>query len=445
MTAATAGGVDIWRRARRVLLDPRAVGVMQAGPRTVAFLARGRYRGGDDQPAGPAIGPSFGLAAQVLLDEVLIAALRNPKLFPRDEDYERAGQEISAAHDLWEQRGWLADPGSYHDTPGAPADWSIRTDTTFNQRYETLTYLSGYEPRAEEPGADRWMARRANRTAHAYIARTHRLDRPWLICVHGFGTGRAALDLRAFRSRHLTRTLGMNLLLPVLPMHGPRQEEGADAGEGFMTINLLDSVHGLAQSAWDIRAAIRWIRSRHGDVPVGIYGISLGAYVAALTASLETELACVITGVPAVDIADLYRRHSPRGVRRRAVEAGALGECADGVTSVVSPLALSPKVAAERRYIFGGVGDRMANFEQAERLWRHWGRPNLARYPGGHIGFYWAAGLRDFVDRALVESGLADLARATSSSRAPGMASAISGRPGTSSRQEMNPKPTDSM
>jgi predicted alpha/beta hydrolase len=184
-----------------------------------------------------------------------------------------------------------------------------------------------------------------------------------------------------------------------------------------MSVNLIDSVHGLAQSVWDVRSAIRWIRAVSGDVPIGIYGVSLGGYVAALTASVEDGLACVIAGIPATDMPDLYRRHSPPAVRRRALEAGALGPDADAVCSVVSPLVLEPRVPFERRYVFAGLGDRMSNFDQAHRLWLHWGRPRRAWYPGGHIGFFWAGGVGGFIDAALAESGLAEAARTEAWSR----------------------------
>jgi len=447
MTAPAPRSSGAWRRARRILLDPRTLGVMQAGPRTLRFMSRARNAADGDSAA--VFNPSFGLAAQVLLDEVLIAAMRNPRLFPHGDDYERAGAEIRQAHSLWTERGWLADPASYHDDPPVPSGWTTRREVTINQSYEALTFPSGYEPRPGEPGRDRWLERRANHTMHAAVVRTRHPDRPWLLCIHGFGTGRPSLDFRAFRARHLSRDLGVNLMFPVLPVHGPRQEPGADVGEGFMSINLLDSVHGMAQSVWDVRSCIRWLHSQFGPAAVGVYGISLGGHVAALTASLESDLACVIAGVPAVDMADLYQRHAPPAVRRRALQAGALGPEANAVYSVVSPLVLKPKVPLAGRYMFAGLGDRMANFGQAERLWRHWDRPRMASYPGGHLGFYWAAGLRDFVDGALVETGLAErplaLTLATSSSRASATPSDISHSSGTSSRQARNPKPTDSM
>lgn len=335
-----------------------------------------------------------------------MAAMKSPKLFPKGDDYERAGVDMAAAHAMWGERGWLDDPEAYHVNPEVPMGTMLTRARALNVSYEHLTFPSGYEPHAGEPGRDRWLGYEANRTAHAWVVRTREPGRPWLVCVHGFGMGSPMMDMRAFRARHLARELGLNLLLPVLPLHGPRQKPGANAGEGFMSIDLIDSVHGFAQAAWDIRSAIRWIRFHEPDAVVGLYGLSLGGYTVALTASLEDDLACVISGIPATDLVDLYRRHSPVRVRRKALESGALGPKAVDVHRVVSPLVLEPKPARERRFLFAGVGDRMSTSKQALRLWEHWDRPKIAWYPGGHVGFFFASDVGRFVEEALGESGM---------------------------------------
>ena len=86
--------------------------------------------------------------------------------------------------------------------------------------------------------------------------------------------------------------------------------------------------------------------------------------------------------------------------------------------SVVSPLALAPRVEPARRYVFAGVGDRMASSDQARRLWEHWGRGPVAWYPGGHIGFFWTGSVNRFVEDALAQSGLTPGAVASSPSPA---------------------------
>lgn len=415
---------EIFRGARRALTDPRLVGMAAALPRTAYVLGRSAVRG-EREGYGP-MRLSPGLAGQMMLDEILISVMQDPKLFPHGEDYERAGQEIRRAFRMWSQNGWLADPESYHFDPPTPAPVVVTRERVFDQRFEHVSFGSAYRPHAGEPGDERWNKNSHNRVAHAYVLRHADPGRPWLVCLHGFGMGRPLLDLRAFRASYLHWDLGVNIATVVLPMHGPRQEPGKRRGEGFMSIDLLDSVHGMAQAASDTRSVISWIRSTDPEARVGVYGISLGGFVSALVASLEEGLACAIAGIPATDIPDLYRRHSPRNVRRKAYEHGALGPDADAVHSVVSPLVIKAKVAPDRRYIFAGVGDRMSTAGQARRLWEHWGKPRMEWYPGGHIGFFFAGAVQDFVVDALSESGLVSpppgrVGRRTSSSQGPSL------------------------
>jgi pimeloyl-ACP methyl ester carboxylesterase len=391
-----------YRAVRRVATDPRAAGVARALPRTVGFLSASRRNHQPDGTAGPRV--SAGLAVQVLLDEVMLAALKDPALLPRGDDFPRAGASIRAAHAMYEREGWLETPPSYHHSPAAPLEHEMQRGRALGVRYEHVSFSSGYEPHPGEPGREQWLAQSTNATSHAWMLRHRGGPRPWLVCVHGFGMGSPGVDFRAFRALQLHRQ-GLNLLFPVLPSHGPRAAS-AVRGEGFMSVDLVNSVHGLAQSAWDIRRAMRWLEASQDAQQIGLYGLSLGGYVAALVACLEAELACVIAGIPCTDFPSLYRRHSPPQARRLAEEHGALGPMADAVHRVVSPLAMSPLLPAERRFIFGGLGDRMSTFNQARRLWEHWDRPSLSSYNGGHVGFFFSGTARTFVAGALQASGL---------------------------------------
>ena len=72
----------------------------------------------------------------------------------------------------------------------------------------------------------------------------------------------------------------------------------------------------------------------------------------------------------------------------------------------MSPLALTPRVPHERRFIYGGLADRIVHPRaQVIRLWEHWGRPEISWYPGGHTGFR-SPPVRRFLDEALLRSGL---------------------------------------
>ena len=229
---------------------------------------------------------------------MLIAAFRHPDLLPRPDDYGPAAADLAGIQDLFSTRGWLDRPADYHRNPEMPEDVRASHGRALGLGYEHVTFTSGWEPDPEEPGRSRWLSHEANRSVHAWVSRAPGRDhRSWLICAHGFGMGTSpSMDLRAFRAQQLHRR-GINVVIPVLPLHGPRAS-GRVRGEDLMTIDLVDSMHGMAQATWDLRRVIRWVRETQGAETVGLIGYSLGALVAALVAALEDDLACVIAGIP---------------------------------------------------------------------------------------------------------------------------------------------------
>jgi hypothetical protein len=216
--------------------------------------------------------------------------------------------------------------------------------------------------------------------------------------------GYAVMDFAAFNARYLHEDLGFNLVFPVLPLHGHRKVTPL-SGEAFLSFDLVNTVHGLAQAVWDVRRLLSWVREQ-SPTAIGVYGLSLGAYTAALLAGLDGELHCLIAGIPVCDFPDLFREHSPRHIRLRAIEHKILGGAAEDTHRVVSPLFLPTRVAPGRRFIFAGLGDRVAFPTQAHKLWQHWEKPPVLWYRGNHVGYLWSGEVRRFVDDALEECGL---------------------------------------
>jgi pimeloyl-ACP methyl ester carboxylesterase len=397
LLASTYGG------ALRFARDPRTAGVLRAGPRVGSFLIKGGRRvssAGTPEGVFP-LRPSPVLAVQALVDEVLIAAFHHPDLIPDDGDFAPAGSDVARARDMFASQGWLASPTSYHESPPPPDDDRAWHAHVPGLGYEHLTFTSGYEPHAGEPGRVRWLSHEANRTVHAYLSRAPgRARRTWLVCAPGFGMGTSAfVDLRAFRGPALHRK-AINVAVPVLPLHGPRAS-GHVRGEDLMTIDMVDSLHGIAQAVWDVRRLIRWLHVAQGAERVGLIGYSFGALVASVVATLEPDLAFIVAGIPLVDLPEMFRSHSGSRVSALADAHGVLGSLADDVHRVVSPLSAPCAVPYERRYIFAGRGDRMSTFDQALRLWNHWDRPAMVAYQGGHIGFFWSRAARRLVDEAV--------------------------------------------
>ncbi len=164
-------------------------------------------------------------------------------------------------------------------------------------------------------------------------------------------------------------------------------------------------MHALAQAVWDVRRILSWLRSRNA-AGVGVYGVSLGGYAAALVASLDADLDCVIAGIPVVDLTRLVHCHLPPLVLWMAERLGIVSDEVEHLMRVISPLALAPRTPRGRCFLFAGLVDRLVPPDHTRRLWRHWDHPRLAWYEGGHVSFLWSEEARALIREALVVSGL---------------------------------------
>jgi hypothetical protein len=363
----------------------------------------------------PAVEPSLSLAAQVAVDEALLGTMAVSLPMPAGPASKQIRAEVIDARDLFAERGWIEKPLTYHASPPTVENATLRTREVRvrggRTAYEHMRFESAYEPHPDEPGRDRWLGYRPNHTAHAWLLRhadplPGGRPRPWLVCIHGYQMGSPMIDIGAFDPRFFHQRLGCNLLLPVLPLHGPRKV-GRRSGDGFLAGDVLDSIHAEAQAMWDIGRMVRWVREQEGAEHVGVHGLSLGGYTTALFASVADDLRCAIPGIPATDFARLFWRHGPDLQIRYMEHQGVIHDEVAEVMRVISPLALEPKVPHAHRAIFGGVADRLVPPDQVRDLWRHWDRPEIVWYQGAHVTFPVHPEVRALVERTLRGAGVA--------------------------------------
>ena len=299
------------------------------------------------------------------------------------------------------------DPGPGHLPPDPPrlADGDLTSSRgwALGQDYDRISWDSRASHRTPASRASaRWEAFGPNATATAALLRHPDATRPWVVAVHGFCMGFPFMDFPGLHATRLHHELGLNVALPALPLHGPRRVTRV-SGEPFLSFDMMNAVHGLTQAVWDIRRLISWIRAQ-GATSVSLFGVSLGGYTVSLLAGIEPGLDGVVAGIPVTDFPGLFHFHSPRHIRVRAIEHRIMGGTAERVYRVVSPLCLEPQVAADRRYIFAGYGDRLATPDQARRLAEHWGSPPVSWYAGNHVGYLWSKQVTQFLEASLAES-----------------------------------------
>ncbi|MFQ5557576.1 MAG: alpha/beta hydrolase family protein, partial [Acidimicrobiales bacterium] len=311
----------------------------------------------------------------------------------------RLRTELEDALDLFEERGWLDDPVSYHVPPEPLTRPEIERRESWGRTFEHLVAPSTYEPHPGEPGGDRWRGYRRNRHLHAWLLRHDDRARPWLVGVNGYRTGQPLIDIGAFRAMHLHHRLGLNVALAVSPLHGPRRL--GRSGDRVLNAGAMNMIHTVAQATSDVRSLIAWLRAEQGASVVGLTGLSLGGNISAVVAGLEPELACVILGIPETDLVRGMRRQIepllPPFYEMWGLSFGSI----ERVTRVVSPLRFAPRVAPERRAIYAGLVDRWVRPGNVRALWDHWGRPPICWYDGGHLSGLRDPRVTDFVDDTL--------------------------------------------
>ena len=348
------------------------------------------------------------IAAKWLFDEwaLQMELANNRTRWPTVDFRRRLRSELGDGVEMFNERGWVDDPRSYHDDPPPLTDPIVRDRRFGTLRFEQLSFESGYLPHEGEPGRDRWLEYEANATAHAWLLRHPGPPRPWLICINGYRTGAPPVDMLSFNHKRLHRELGLNLAFPVQPLHGPRAA-GA-SGDRVMFAGAMNTVHTAAQALWDIRRLKSWITEVEQAPAVGATGISLGGFLTALLVCFEDDLTCAIAGIPECDLVRGMRRNVEPLLPPFYEQWGLSWRSLERVNRAVSPLAMEPMLPPERLFIYAGLVDRWVRPGNVKTLWEAWGRPEILWYRGGHLSFPIEPEVRAFVDRALVTTGLVD-------------------------------------
>lgn len=252
-------------------------------------------------------------------------------------------------------------------------------------RVETLSFKSPY--RVLYPAArERFESHRRNSIARAMHWRHDDGPRPTIIVVHGF-TGSPYWFNSSFFQLPWFYGHGCDVVLAMLPFHGPRNDRPAPfSGSGLFAEGLANFNEAIFQSVCDLRVLIDHLQAS-GVANVGITGLSLGGYVTALMAAVEPRLHFAIPNSAVTELGSLIGTWFPAN---RVIGAGLRLGGIDARTHaaamrVHSPLRFPARLPIGRLFIVGGLADRLSPPEQSARLWAHWGRPRIHWFPGSHI------------------------------------------------------------
>lgn len=203
----------------------------------------------------------------------------------------------------------------------------------------------------------------------------HPTPRPLVILLHGYASGHWRIERRVWPVDALYAS-GLDVALFVLPEHAARKAPGRRGPPPFPSGDPRLTNEGFRRVAHELTDLIAWLKAR-GHPRVGVMGMSLGAYTAALLATVSPDLAALGLVVPLASLADYARDHG-------LLPAPDLHAALEAAHASIDPLRRAPLVDPARVRIAAARGDRVTPLHHAERLAQHFQAP-LDLWPGGHL------------------------------------------------------------
>ncbi|KJR97321.1 MAG: hypothetical protein VR65_25765 [Desulfobulbaceae bacterium BRH_c16a] len=230
-----------------------------------------------------------------------------------------------------------------------------------------------------------------------YRCGEHWRKRPVVIMLHGWNGENCYRFLFPLLAQ-LCRRSGISLLSFQLPCHG-RRRASFGPGNDYISPDLSAMVMSTRQAIADAQALIGWLK-QEGCGPIGIWGISLGAWLAGLLACNDDRLSFAVLMTPIVRMGCAIEELEFCAPIRRSLAGGEVPFRGLDLTGHRLLLDRQNLLLVEGRH------DLFAPRPLVEELWEAWGRPPIERFHHGHISMMFSLQamvrvLRFVRDRAL--------------------------------------------
>ncbi len=319
------------------------------------------------------------------------------------------------AMQIYQQKD-AADPALFFDCPPEPPQ--VRIDEVRATRAyirERFSFPSPYRPFSES-FAGRYEGYTETHTVHGRRYRPFPRhgqpgqvmgkSRATLIFLHGWTEGEYRWEERSLFP-WLCRECGYTVVALVHPYHGARKPaEARFGGEYFISSDLLRTVEACRQAVVDARATLTWLLDEAEGGPVGITGISLGAFMTylLLCADERPAFALPMAGHGQLlsdgdnETASLVKNVT-QGIQAQGLDVESIRPLLRPVTA----LDMRPRLSPERILPINGLYDAIISADKAQDLFDAWDIPEAVWLPMGHFGFGYnkpfRPALRDFVER----------------------------------------------
>ena len=178
---------------------------------------------------------------------------------------------------------------------------------------------------------------------------------------------------------------GFSVAFVAHPLHFERTPPGAYSGELVVSADVVLTVEAFRQGVIDMIGAANWLRAK-GHGTIGVFGYSLGGYLAGIMAAVRDDWAfAVLGGAGDSPVSPILDTPLGRNIREDLGACGMLDRAKlMRAWKVISPAAFRPRISKERVLIIAGRYDRIMLPASVRRLWRAWGRPPVRWMNRGH-------------------------------------------------------------
>jgi pimeloyl-ACP methyl ester carboxylesterase len=202
-------------------------------------------------------------------------------------------------------------------------------------------------------------------------------NRITIIAIHGWTMGDQRVNSLAFLPG-LLYSLGCNVALVELPFHGRRRPHGLPQELPlFPSADPIRTCLAVAHALYDLRC-LRSFLIQRGHVRHSCLGMSLGAYVTALWASLDRldKIALMVPLLSMGDMAfDLLQQTGGSDLSRDFIQSLFVDHY---------PLKGEPVTPQDSMMVVAGTGDHLVPQSQICQLQSSWPRANVLWVGGGH-------------------------------------------------------------
>lgn len=237
-----------------------------------------------------------------------------------------------------------------------------------------------------------------NNTVHAEYYRPAKPGPYPCVIILDITAGNAALP-RVF-AKHMAQS-GVGGLFVQMAYYGPRRPKHGKPR--LLSDDVEQTFEGIRQTVLDLRRAVAWMESRPeiDKKNLGIMGISLGSFIAALTAEMEPKLSRVAVLLGGADFVDGYHDHPQAAKYFKIFEGlGVTKETMKACIAPVDPITCAANLKDRKVLIIAAKNDEIVPPRMAENLWNATGRQRIIWLNAGHYSaaLYLVSGLNSVVE-----------------------------------------------